>query len=212
MHLLQKALAEQRKTKPDSAGEPLALSAGKERKENHLNQVSNGHGTLRRCCRVLGCYCVHSTALNPIASEPSIDSGVHSRSAPGRTPGQNGVKVVATKGVVGSSCCTGQGPGVGPWPAMVGTARTAHDPRTCGTVQQVQGDPGGCCVRCCGLACLCGSPTRAFFLQHGVCMGQPSGRGHVNPRPKNRNRFLFLTQLVAVAGGVLIFGGGSYCV
>ena len=34
----------------------------------------------------------------------------------------------------------------------------------------------------------------------------------VNPRPKNRNRFLFLTQLVAVAGGVLIFGGGSYCV
>ena len=34
----------------------------------------------------------------------------------------------------------------------------------------------------------------------------------VNPTPKNRNRFLFLTQLVAVAGGVLIFGGGSYCV
>ena len=34
----------------------------------------------------------------------------------------------------------------------------------------------------------------------------------LNPRPKNRNRFLFLTQLVAVAGGVLIFGGGSYCV
>ena len=36
--------------------------------------------------------------------------------------------------------------------------------------------------------------------------------GMLNPRPKNRNRFLFLTQLVAVAGGVLIFGGGSYCV
>ena len=34
----------------------------------------------------------------------------------------------------------------------------------------------------------------------------------INPRPKNRNQFLFLTQLVAVAGGVLIFGGGSYCV
>ena len=34
----------------------------------------------------------------------------------------------------------------------------------------------------------------------------------VTPPPKNRNRFLFLTQLVAVAGGVLIFGGGSYCV
>ena len=32
------------------------------------------------------------------------------------------------------------------------------------------------------------------------------------PPPQNRNRFLFLTQLVVVAGGVLIFGGGSYCV
>ena len=31
----------------------------------------------------------------------------------------------------------------------------------------------------------------------------------INPPPKNRNRFLFLTQLVAVAGGVLIFGGGG---
>ena len=34
----------------------------------------------------------------------------------------------------------------------------------------------------------------------------------LNPRTKKRNRFLFLTQLVAVVGGVLIFGGGSYCV
>ena len=32
------------------------------------------------------------------------------------------------------------------------------------------------------------------------------------PPPQNRNRFLFLAQLVAVAGGILIFGGGSYCV
>ena len=30
--------------------------------------------------------------------------------------------------------------------------------------------------------------------------------------PKNRNQFLFLVQLLAVAGGVLIFGGDSYCV
>ena len=35
---------------------------------------------------------------------------------------------------------------------------------------------------------------------------------HKPPPQKNRNRFLFLAQLVAVAGGVLIFGGGSYCV
>ena len=34
----------------------------------------------------------------------------------------------------------------------------------------------------------------------------------VNPPKQNRNRFLFLTQLVAVAGGVLIFGARSYCV
>ena len=34
--------------------------------------------------------------------------------------------------------------------------------------------------------------------------------GLLNPPPKNRNRLLFLTQLVAVAGGVLIFGGSSY--
>ena len=34
----------------------------------------------------------------------------------------------------------------------------------------------------------------------------------LNLRPKNRNRFSFLTQLVAVAGDVFFLGGGSYCV
>ena len=37
-------------------------------------------------------------------------------------------------------------------------------------------------------------------------------RPHITPPPQNRHRVLFLAQLVAVAGGVLIFGGGSYCV
>ena len=47
---------------------------------------------------------------------------------------------------------------------------------------------------------------------HGAGLAAGPKAFKLNPRPKNRNRFLFLTQLVAVAGGVLIFGGGSYCV
>ena len=47
----------------------------------------------------------------------------------------------------------------------------------------------------------------------GVGGWLPVTMSRVNPPPKkNRNRFLFLAQLVAVAGGVLIFGGGPYCV
>ena len=60
------------------------------------------------------------------------------------------------------------------------------------------------------------SAGRSGVYYHVWFAGMPEVLKHfqhaLNPRPKNRNRFLFLTQLVAVAGGVLIFGGGSYCV
>ena len=54
--------------------------------------------------------------------------------------------------------------------------------------------------------------TCRFAIQRHVSSIVAANRCFINPRPKNRNRFLFLTQLVAVAGGVLFFGGGSYCV
>ena len=59
-------------------------------------------------------------------------------------------------------------------------------------------------------------PALLPYAEALVCAAtrSPEWRSNARRKPpkKNRNRFLLLAQLVAVAGGVLIFGGGSYCV
>ena len=63
----------------------------------------------------------------------------------------------------------------------------------------------------CLKSCTGGGVTRSAIAPSPPLRGNACILRSKTP-PPNRNRFLFLTQLVAVAGGVLIFGGGPYCV